>query len=118
MKVRASVKRLCKNCKTVRRRGVLFVTCSKNPKHKQRQGFHTDAQALFASYAANDSGGCCSVGAAEGRMDEEAMHAVQLLCGQTPAQASASNVLQMKQVQQLLYRPWSGLMDESDKHKP
>lgn len=38
MKVRASVKRLCKDCKVVRRRGVVRVICKKNPKHKQRQG--------------------------------------------------------------------------------
>ena len=37
MKVRASVKRICENCKLVRRRGKLFVICS-NPRHKQRQG--------------------------------------------------------------------------------
>jgi large subunit ribosomal protein L36 len=36
MKVRASVKRICENCKVVRRRGVLRVICS-NPRHKQRQ---------------------------------------------------------------------------------
>lgn len=38
MKVRPSVKRMCENCKVVRRRGVLYIICSKNPKHKQRQG--------------------------------------------------------------------------------
>ncbi|KAI8141832.1 ribosomal protein L36-domain-containing protein [Fennellomyces sp. T-0311] len=38
MKVRSSVKKLCDGCTTVRRRGKLFVTCSKNKKHKQRQG--------------------------------------------------------------------------------
>ena len=37
MKVRASVKRMCKNCKVVRRRGVVRILCS-NAKHKQRQG--------------------------------------------------------------------------------
>ena len=37
MKVRASVKRICKKCKLVRRRGVVRVLCE-NPKHKQRQG--------------------------------------------------------------------------------
>lgn len=37
MKVRPSVKRICENCKMVRRRGVLYVIC-KNLKHKQRQG--------------------------------------------------------------------------------
>ncbi|MFA6106457.1 MAG: 50S ribosomal protein L36 [Patescibacteria group bacterium] len=37
MKVRSSVKIVCKDCKIVRRKGRLWVTC-KNPKHKQRQG--------------------------------------------------------------------------------
>jgi large subunit ribosomal protein L36 len=37
MKVRASIKRLCKDCKIIRRHGVLRVVCS-NPRHKQRQG--------------------------------------------------------------------------------
>lgn len=37
MKVRASVKRICENCKLVRRRGQLYVICN-NPRHKQRQG--------------------------------------------------------------------------------
>ncbi|KAL1929426.1 hypothetical protein VTP01DRAFT_1564 [Rhizomucor pusillus] len=38
MKVRASVKKLCDGCTTVRRRGKLYVVCNKNKKHKQRQG--------------------------------------------------------------------------------
>lgn len=37
MKVRASVKRICKNCKVVRRAGVVRILCL-NPRHKQRQG--------------------------------------------------------------------------------
>ncbi|MGB9836821.1 MAG: 50S ribosomal protein L36 [Candidatus Saccharicenans sp.] len=37
MKVRASAKKICRNCKIVRRKGVVRVICS-NPKHKQRQG--------------------------------------------------------------------------------
>ena len=37
MKVRASVKRICENCKIVRRKGVVRVICT-NPRHKQRQG--------------------------------------------------------------------------------
>jgi len=36
MKVRTSVKRICENCKVVRRAGVVRVICS-NPRHKQRQ---------------------------------------------------------------------------------
>ncbi|RUS31312.1 ribosomal protein L36-domain-containing protein [Jimgerdemannia flammicorona] len=38
MKVRSSVKKMCDGCSTVRRRGRVFVICSKNKKHKQRQG--------------------------------------------------------------------------------
>ena len=38
MKVRTSVKRVCANCKVVRRKGRVYVICSSNAKHKQRQG--------------------------------------------------------------------------------
>ncbi len=38
MKVRASVKKRCKDCKVIRREGVVRVICKKNPRHKQRQG--------------------------------------------------------------------------------
>jgi len=38
MKVRSSVKKLCDGCMSVRRKGYLYIICSKNPKHKQRQG--------------------------------------------------------------------------------
>jgi large subunit ribosomal protein L36 len=37
MRVRASVKALCRHCKVVRRRGVVRIICT-NPRHKQRQG--------------------------------------------------------------------------------
>ena len=37
MKVRASVKQDLRNCKIVRRRGVVLVICA-DPRHKQRQG--------------------------------------------------------------------------------
>jgi len=37
MKVRPSVKKICDDCKIIRRKGVVRVIC-KNPKHKQRQG--------------------------------------------------------------------------------
>jgi ribosomal protein L36 len=37
MKVRASVKKICRNCKIVKRNGIVRVICS-NPRHKQRQG--------------------------------------------------------------------------------
>jgi large subunit ribosomal protein L36 len=38
MKVQASVKKICRNCKVVRRGGVVYVICSSDAKHKQRQG--------------------------------------------------------------------------------
>lgn len=38
MKIRASVKRVCEGCKVVRRKGRVYVICSLNPRHKQRQG--------------------------------------------------------------------------------
>ncbi|MFC1842769.1 50S ribosomal protein L36 [Candidatus Dependentiae bacterium] len=38
MKVKTSVKRICKDCKIICRKGVVRVICKKNPKHKQRQG--------------------------------------------------------------------------------
>lgn len=37
MKVQASVKRMCKKCKVVRRKGVVRIICT-DPRHKQRQG--------------------------------------------------------------------------------
>jgi len=36
MKVRASVKKICDNCKVIRRNGIVRIVCS-NKKHKQRQ---------------------------------------------------------------------------------
>ena len=38
MKVRTSIKKICKDCKILKRKGVVRVICEKNPKHKQRQG--------------------------------------------------------------------------------
>ncbi|MBU1000581.1 50S ribosomal protein L36 [Patescibacteria group bacterium] len=38
MKVLASIKTRCKFCKIVKREGTLYVICSREPRHKQRQG--------------------------------------------------------------------------------
>jgi len=38
MKVLASVKKICRNCKIIRRNGVVRVICT-DPRHKQRQGW-------------------------------------------------------------------------------
>ena len=38
MKVKSSVKKICSKCKTVRRKGYVYVICSANLRHKQRQG--------------------------------------------------------------------------------
>lgn len=37
MRVQASVKRICRKCKIIRRHGVVRVICT-DPRHKQRQG--------------------------------------------------------------------------------
>ena len=37
MKVMASVKKMCRKCKVIRRKRVVRVICS-DPRHKQRQG--------------------------------------------------------------------------------
>ena len=36
MKIRASIKKMCRNCRLIRRKGQIRIICS-NPKHKQRQ---------------------------------------------------------------------------------
>ena len=41
MKVRSAIRTFCKHCYVVRRGKTRYVYCKKNPKHKQRQGFHT-----------------------------------------------------------------------------
>ncbi|RKW25035.1 50S ribosomal protein L36 [Candidatus Gracilibacteria bacterium] len=38
MKVRTSVRKICDKCKIVKRKGVIRVICSADPKHKQKQG--------------------------------------------------------------------------------
>ena len=38
MKVRTSVKKICNNCRIIKREGVVRVICKKNARHKQRQG--------------------------------------------------------------------------------
>ncbi|MFO7928162.1 MAG: 50S ribosomal protein L36 [Candidatus Humimicrobiaceae bacterium] len=37
MKVKPSVKKMCNNCRIIRREGKVMVIC-KNPRHKQKQG--------------------------------------------------------------------------------
>jgi large subunit ribosomal protein L36 len=38
MKVRTSIKKICNDCRIIKRKGVVRVICQKEPKHKQRQG--------------------------------------------------------------------------------
>jgi large subunit ribosomal protein L36 len=38
VKVRPSVKRMCRDCRVIKRKGRVWIICSKDPKHKQRQG--------------------------------------------------------------------------------
>jgi len=37
MKVKPSVKKICNDCRIIKREGKVMVIC-KNPRHKQRQG--------------------------------------------------------------------------------
>ncbi|MFC1566721.1 50S ribosomal protein L36 [bacterium] len=37
MRVRASVKKICKKCKIIKRKNVVRIICD-NPRHKQKQG--------------------------------------------------------------------------------
>jgi large subunit ribosomal protein L36 len=38
MKVHASVKPRCEYCRVIKRKGTIRVICSRQPRHKQRQG--------------------------------------------------------------------------------
>ena len=38
MKVRTSVKKMCIDCRVIRRKGVVRILCKKDLRHKQRQG--------------------------------------------------------------------------------
>ncbi|EFJ17474.1 hypothetical protein SELMODRAFT_114388 [Selaginella moellendorffii] len=43
MKVRSAVKKLCEHCYAVQRGRRVYIVCKVNPRHKQRQGYSTDA---------------------------------------------------------------------------
>ncbi len=38
MKVRTSIKKMCNDCRIIKRKRVVRIICKKNPRHKQRQG--------------------------------------------------------------------------------
>ena len=48
MKVRSAVRRLCRECRVVKRRGIVYVRCKANARHKQRQGFATSPTLGFS----------------------------------------------------------------------
>jgi large subunit ribosomal protein L36 len=41
MKVRSSVKKMCKGCKVTKYNQKTYIRCKENPRHKQRQLFST-----------------------------------------------------------------------------
>ncbi|KAH7910933.1 ribosomal protein L36-domain-containing protein [Hygrophoropsis aurantiaca] len=47
MKVRSSVKVMCDGCSVVRRKGRVYILCSKNPKHKQVLGTVLYSELIF-----------------------------------------------------------------------
>lgn len=46
MKVRSSVKKMCKGCKVSKYNQKTYIRCKENPRHKQRQLFSTIKQLL------------------------------------------------------------------------
>lgn len=58
MRVRCAVKKICKHCSMVRRGKKVFVICSADPRHKQRQGFSTAAGGAAAAPANAAPAGC------------------------------------------------------------
>lgn len=47
MKVRSSVKVMCEGCSVVKRKGRVYVVCSKNPKHKQVSSYPFSREQLL-----------------------------------------------------------------------
>lgn len=72
MKVRSSIKAMCKNCYIVRRGKTRYVYCKTTPKHKQRQGFHTSARE--GAEETSFSGFCALCGVAGGAGRHQAAH--------------------------------------------
>ena len=54
MKVRAAVKKICPKCQTVRRKGLVYVICKSNPRHKQRQGQYSYQLKVYRIQKATD----------------------------------------------------------------
>ncbi|EPS63722.1 hypothetical protein M569_11065 [Genlisea aurea] len=75
MKVRSSVKKLCEFCRTVKRRRRVYVICTANPKHKQRQGFSTLAYQAPPPYVSDDV--CSSNKTAIANSDDDGSRSLQ-----------------------------------------
>ena len=69
MKVRSSIKKICSNCKTVRRGRKNFVICSANPRHKQRQGYHTLSSSDVSNWLHNESSEGSELGGVRSNID-------------------------------------------------
>lgn len=72
MKVRSSIKAMCKNCYIVRRGKTRYVYCKTTPKHHQRQGVHTSARE--GAEETSFSGFCALCGIAGGGRHQAAAH--------------------------------------------
>ena len=86
MKVRSAIKAMCKHCYVVRRGKIRYVKCKKNPKHKQRQGFHTSCEA---------AGPCVCGSVAD--LAIPSMHSWPLLPNVTPAVTGVNTSVPMQQ---------------------
>ena len=95
MKVRSSVKRMCKDCQIVRRKGRIRVICKTNPRHKQRQGLHTlAARPAGVTIMRPDGANAVAGGAAA--------------AGLPLAEAGAVNVALRRQIQDLFSKGSAG----------
>jgi ribosomal protein L36 len=80
MKVRSAIKALCKDCYVVKRGKHRFVYCKKHPKHKQRQGFHSQASDSYCM--------CCGMGEQIGVAVDQALAANSSLGAIFPSSAA------------------------------
>ncbi|PWN19394.1 hypothetical protein BCV69DRAFT_37918 [Microstroma glucosiphilum] len=99
MKVRSSVKKFCEGCSVVRRKGRLYVICSKDPKHKQvsreRRGGEMRREGLEngeTDWRNAERGG--GIGDAGGRDRGEHIRA-DMCCSALPYQTTASRLEQL-----------------------
>ncbi|EKX50236.1 hypothetical protein GUITHDRAFT_151258 [Guillardia theta CCMP2712] len=115
---------MCEHCKAVRRRGKVYIVCSANKKHKQRQRFHTLAPSALSHEEADISLSSMAPGSASAMLSDPSPLSTSLsmhwlsqavnMWGSNISRAevtgvseTSGNVLLRKDVQSLIYLPSS-----------